>query len=150
MPRCPVVQDVAVFASRSMARAFALELGFHREAAEEVVVVVSELASNILKYGRRGAIELAPISDPHRGAGLSIIAEDETGVFDLESAVRDGHDAVGKLDPALVYGRRGIGAGLGAVVRLSDGIELVALERGKRIVVRRFAKRAMRHSSPSF
>jgi anti-sigma regulatory factor (Ser/Thr protein kinase) len=147
--RCKVYEDISIFAARSMARTFAGEQGFVPEVCEELVVVVSELASNILKYGRRGWIEVSMVETPERGRGLMIVAEDETPPFDLNRALVDGHDVNGKLDPARVYKRGGIAAGLGAVSRLSDSIEQVPHGGGKRIVVRRFERRPRRGSSPA-
>jgi anti-sigma regulatory factor (Ser/Thr protein kinase) len=112
--------------------------------------VVSELASNIIKYGRRGHIELAALDRDDGLRGISIVAEDETPPFDLIGSLRDGYDAHGKLDPAQVFGRGGIGAGLGAVSRFSDGVELVPHGTGKRIVVRRYLGRPRRGSAVSF
>ncbi len=148
--RCVVHHDSAVFAARAMMRTFASQLGFQREVVEELVVVVSELTSNILKYGRRGTIELAGIEREEGTRGISIVAQDETPPFDLLGSLRDGYDSKGMIDPALVYGRRGIGAGLGAVARFSDGVELIPHGEGKRIVVRRFLGRPRRGSSPAF
>jgi anti-sigma regulatory factor (Ser/Thr protein kinase) len=128
-----------------MVRSFAAKIGFHREVVEELVIVVSELASNILKYGRRGHIELTALDQ-----GIEIVASDETPPFDLELSLRDGYDARGKLDPARVYGRSGIGAGLGAVSRLSDHVELVPVGTAKKIVVRRSISPARRGSRPAF
>ncbi|HVH47485.1 MAG TPA: ATP-binding protein [Labilithrix sp.] len=148
--RCSVTHDSAVFAARSMGRGFAAQLGFDREVVEELVVVVSELTSNILKYGRRGHIEFSEIRRDDGVRGISIVAADETPPFDLQGSLRDGYDAKGKLDPALVFGRGGIGAGLGAIARLSDRIELEPDGVGKRIIVRRFLGRPRRGSSPGF
>jgi serine/threonine-protein kinase RsbT len=146
---CRVVDDTSIFAVRSAVREVATKIGFEREVVEELVVVVSELASNILKYGRRGHIELAPVErDGLRG--ISIVAQDETPPFDLAGSLRDGYDAQGKLDPALVFGRRGIGAGLGAVSRFSDALEQVPKGEGKQIIVRRFLGRPRRGSSTTF
>ena len=147
--RCKVSEEISIFAARSMARVFAGEQGFLPEVCEELVVVVSELASNIVKYGRRGHIEISTVESAERGRGLMIVAEDESAPFDLTSALRDGYDAIGKLDPARVYKRGGIGAGLGAVSRLSDSIEQIPHGTGKQIVVRRFERRPRRGSSPS-
>jgi hypothetical protein len=50
-----------------------------------------------------------------------------------------------------VFGRGGIGAGLGAVARFSDKIDLEPLPNGgKRLVVRRVLGRPRRGSAPSF
>lgn len=147
---CVVKNDSALYAARLLVRSFAAPLGFGSEVVEELVVIVSELVSNILKYGKRGRIELSRI-DPEDGVGIVIVAEDESPPFDLLGSMRDGYDAKGKLDPALVFGRGGIGAGLGAVFRLSDRVEQVPTESGgKRIVVRRLVSRARRGSRPSF
>jgi anti-sigma regulatory factor (Ser/Thr protein kinase) len=148
--KCVVAHDSAVFAARAIVRSFAAQIGFDHEVIEELVVVVSELTSNILKYGRRGHIEVSAIDREDRVRGISIVAEDETPPFDLATSLLDGYDAKGPLDPARVYGRGGIGAGLGAVARLSDRVELVPHGAGKRIVTRRFLGRPRRGSSPGF
>lgn len=148
--RCVVAHDSAIYAARTMMRSFAGQLGFNREVVEELVVVVSELASNILKYGRRGSIELSGVEREEGTRGISIAAEDETPPFDLLGSLRDGYDSNGKLDPALVFGRGGIAAGLGAVARFSDHLELIPHGHGKRIVARRFLGRPRRGSSPAF
>lgn len=135
--RYPIIHDASVFGVRFKVRELAVRIGFSAEVIEELVIVVSELASNILKYGRKGHIELHAVRSEGGPPGISIVAEDETPAFDLAGCLRDGHGAQGKLDPASVFGRGGIGAGLGAVARFSDGIELVAQGQGKRILVRR-------------
>ncbi|MFO0738123.1 MAG: ATP-binding protein [Labilithrix sp.] len=148
---CKVNDPSAVYAVRTIVRGFATAIGFDKEVTEELVVVVSELTSNIIKYGRRGTIALSAF-DPNEGvAGIEIVAEDETPPFDLTGSMRDGYDSAGKLDPARVFGRGGIGAGLGAVARFSDRLELVPTPSGgKRIVARRAVSRPRRGSQPSF
>jgi anti-sigma regulatory factor (Ser/Thr protein kinase) len=120
--------------------------GFTGLAIDELVLVVSELVSNALKYAGGGQLELAHVDDATRGPGLTIAVEDTGPPFDLERALPDGHDARGQIDPALLFGRRGIGAGLGAVARLTDGVRLEPTERGKKLVATRFVRgrRAMR------
>jgi anti-sigma regulatory factor (Ser/Thr protein kinase) len=135
-------------------RSFAAKMGFCNEVIEELVVVVSELTSNILKYGKSGFIELAATGDDDdddAGRGIQIVAEDETPPFDLSGALRDGYDSQGKIPAAQVYGRRGIGAGLGAVARLSDDVRMETFEDGskKRLIVRRgLAGKPRRGSKP--
>ena len=100
---------------------------------------MSELASNIVKYGVRGSIELTPLDDPPNGTGLSIVAHDVGPPFrDWNMALRDGCDDRGPIGPAELLRREGLGIGLGAVVRLSHGLELETGADGKRIRVVRY------------
>lgn len=126
---------------RQGTRAFARALGFSDRAVEELVIVVSELASNIRKYGIKGTLELAHVEDVKHGLGILMVAQDETPPFDLSIALLDGHDATGKLDPATVLRRRGIGAGLGAVARFSDQLTVEPCPGGKRLRVIRYVSR---------
>lgn len=113
-----------MFAARWAVQRFAREVGFSATSRTELAIVVSELATNILKYGGGGgAIELRRIVDATAGAGLEIVAEDQgPPLADLARAMRDGWDDRGPLDPSHVR-RGGIGAGLGAVRRLTDFFE---------------------------
>jgi anti-sigma regulatory factor (Ser/Thr protein kinase) len=138
----PVQSDLDVFGARRGARAMASAIGFPTRAREELVIVVSELATNIVKYGVRGAIGLEECSDERRGRGIRVTARDEgPPIGDLATALQDGHSARGPLLPEELYGRRGIGAGLGAVVRFSDSFDYRAEPGGKRICVTRFLRR---------
>lgn len=136
-----VVEDIAAFTVRRGVRDLARQIGFGEKACEELVIVVSELSSNILKYGVAGTIEMGPVEDLDHGAGIQIVAEDETPPFDLPTALRDGHDARGQLDPAKIFRRGGIGAGMGAIVRFSHIIQMEPCPHGKRIRVVRFLRR---------
>jgi serine/threonine-protein kinase RsbT len=133
----------SVFIARRLVRGVARDLGFRDRHVEELALVVSELVSNALKYAGGGRLEVTVTSDASRGLGLVIAVEDDAPSFDLERALPDGHDASGPLDPALLFGRRGIGAGLGAVARLSDALRLEPTTRGKRLVAVRYVRRGV-------
>lgn len=140
--RCNVVDETAAYAARKRLRDFVERLGFSSVATSELLIVVTELTSNILKYGERGSIEWSLIDDAERGRGVLLLARDKTPVFDLAQCVLDGYDAKGKIDPLTSKGRRGIGAGLGAISRFSDELSLEALPEGGKIVrVVRFLRR---------
>ena len=149
MPYFRIDHEVSVFAPRRAARELAASLGFDRRAATELAIAVSELGSNIVKYGVRGGITVEPTRDPGRGVGVMITAADEGPPFcDFATALRDGCDDRGPLDPVTFLKRHGIGAGLGAVKRFSDTIALEPAEggeHGKRIVVVRYLKRSGDH-----
>ena len=117
---------------------FAFRLGFSRRACAELAIVVSELSSNILKYGRPGRILLVEVHDAG-GHGIGVRAYDVGPPFrDLGSAVKDGCDDVGPIDPASMARRGGLGTGLGAVIRFTDHFRVEPMPRGKCIEVMRY------------
>jgi anti-sigma regulatory factor (Ser/Thr protein kinase) len=121
----------------SQARRFALGFGMATRRATELAIVVSELASNIVKHGIRGEIRLTHDPEvPPRGE-ITIEAHD-TGlpIRDLQMAMIDGNDDQGPIDPALILRRGGIGTGLGAIARLADRLEYREKAEGKVLTAR--------------
>jgi anti-sigma regulatory factor (Ser/Thr protein kinase) len=122
-------EDVAI--ARNQAQRLARELGFGKRRGAEIAIVVSELASNIVKYGVRGemAFILETAADGCGGPGggrgvLTVVARDAgPPIRDLALALRDGCDDRGPIEPAILARRGGLGTGLGAVVRLADRFE---------------------------
>jgi anti-sigma regulatory factor (Ser/Thr protein kinase) len=126
--------DVAV--ARHQARRLARDHGIEPLRAGEVAIVVSELASNIVKYGVRGeiALHVETAAGGRAGMTLTVEARDVGPPFkDLATAMRDGYDDRGPIDPALLAQRGGLGTGLGAVARLADSLEVCHEVGGKRI-----------------
>jgi anti-sigma regulatory factor (Ser/Thr protein kinase) len=143
-----VREDLDVFELRKVTRAFAARLGFGPVGCGELAIVVSELGTNILKYGRRGKVTLEVVRDSARGVGLRIISEDEgPGIDDFEMALRDGHETSGPIDPAKFLSRAGIGSGLGAVLRLSDDLLYENTTERKRLLVTRYVRTTRRAAS---
>jgi len=97
--------------------------------------VVSELASNIVKYGVRGEIALHVAAAGGDGILLTVVARDVgPPIHDLATAMLDGHDDRGPIDPATMAQRGGLGNGLGAVARLADSLEVRQETGGKQII----------------
>jgi serine/threonine-protein kinase RsbT len=116
------------------AQRLGLVFGLTRTRSAELAIVVSELASNIAKYGVKGEIALS--FDTEDGGDVRVVARDIGPPFrDLELAKTDGCDDRGPIDPAGITGRRGLGTGLGAVLRLADSFECRQDEAGKEITV---------------
>jgi anti-sigma regulatory factor (Ser/Thr protein kinase) len=137
--------DVDVLGARSAVRRCAQDLGFSTREVAELVIVVSELASNILKHAGRGSIAVQPVNDERHGSGIGITASDAGPAFrDLGTALRDGHCDSGPILPEALFGRKGIGSGLGAVIRFTDTFECDEQPIGKRIHVVRFRRRPRR------
>jgi anti-sigma regulatory factor (Ser/Thr protein kinase) len=122
--RLLIRESLDVFAARWTAQQVAGRIGFLSHARQEIAIVVSELGTNILKYGLRGAITIRGVDDQQLGVGIEVVAEDEgPPLADLDTAVRDGFSDSGPIDPVVVLRRGGIGAGLGAIIRMTDRFE---------------------------
>jgi serine/threonine-protein kinase RsbT len=137
-----VREHLDVYEPRRIIQKLAEQMGFSRNDCRELAIVVSELASNIIKYGIRGSITIQGASDPARGPGISIMAEDVGPPFhDLTLAIQDGYDDRGPIDPATLLRRGGLGTGLGAVVRLTDSFVVHPLAKGKQVCAVRYVRR---------
>lgn len=137
-----VRDDLDVFEARRVARRLAAELGFDLQAREELAIAVSELASNIVKYGISGDIRFEKVRVEPWGNGVRVTARDiGPPIADLSLAVRDGYSDKGSIDPFQLHRRKGFGCGLGAVVRFSDSFEYQPGQGEKRICIVRYARR---------
>jgi anti-sigma regulatory factor (Ser/Thr protein kinase) len=108
----------------------AREIGFDDVAVEEIVIGVSELASNLSRHTRGGMLIFARLAEAERD-GIQIEAHDSgPGIADVEQALTDGFSTVG-----------GLGCGLGAINRLMDEFDIrsqAGPEPGTHIVCRRW------------
>ena len=142
MPSYAIRESLDVYEPRRAILRFGISLGFSRAAGQELSIIVSELGSNIVKYGRLGSIAFDAHADPEHGPGIRIVARDCGPPFhDLSLALQDGYDDRGPIEPALLLRRGGLGTGLGAVLRLSDSFEVEQEPDGKRIVADRYLRR---------
>lgn len=90
-----------VLIAQRVVRQSALEAGFPHTACAELMIVASELASNIVKYGRRGALRVEEVNHAEHGAGLRLVADDEGPPFkSFETALLDGFNDEGPIDVA--------------------------------------------------
>lgn len=112
---------------RRETRGAALALGFSRTNAEEVVLAVSELATNLLRYAYGGELIVATAVDSAR-TGLRIESHDTgPGIADPAQALQDGYSTAGSL-----------GGGLGAVQRLMDDFQFDSTPEGTQIVAHKW------------
>ena len=117
--------------ARRAARRLASAQGLGPADAECVVLAVSELASNLVRYAQQGEILLAEVEGP-RGAGVQIESVDRgPGISDLARALEDGYSTGG-----------GLGSGLPGARRLMDEFEIASSAAGTRIVARKWPSRA--------
>lgn len=122
------VFDCAI--AQQSARQLADAIGFSDTVSEEIVLVVAELASNLVRHAHGGLLSLTPVT-LHDRVGLEIESRDEgPGMPDIEQALTDGYSTLGSL-----------GYGLGTVNRLMDELDLSSVEgHGTRVVCRRWLR----------
>lgn len=139
-----------IIAAQQAARRLANELGFPRAACAELMIVASELASNMLKYAGRGLLRVQRVDDDQRGPGLLLTAEDSGPHFkSFETALLDGFNDEGPIELSTFVARRGTASGLGAVQRMTDVLRWEPREAGKAVIaVRYLAGRSVRSIIP--
>jgi len=121
-PGCTVSVSHLSHASeaRRLAKALAIDLGFDMRESEELAIVVSELASNLVKHATSGRLTLTPLEEDGR-LGIKIESQDDgPGIADVNRAITDGFSTTGSL-----------GYGLGTVNRLMDDFEIQPRPDGK-------------------
>ena len=117
----------AAAACRNAALALASRLQFPASRAEQLVLAVTEAASNLHKHAQQGAM-LLRITRTGDKPGIELVTIDAgPGVPDTRAALRDGHSTSGTL-----------GIGLGAISRLADFSDLYSVPGHGTTLVARF------------
>ena len=102
-------------AGRQAATTMAEMIGFDKNAIDEIILVVSELASNIIRHAGGGTLTFSQITKSGR-SGISIEALDRgPGIDDPEKVFTDGYSSAGSL-----------GYGFGTVNRLMDEVDITS------------------------
>ena len=119
--------DIAI--ARNEVRAIAAALGFRVIDQTRLATVASELARNIVKYGKGGRLIAQPTEDPNGRQALRLIFEDKgPGIPNIEEAMRDGFST-----------GRGLGKGLPGSKRLVDEFKIESeIGQGTRVTVLRW------------
>ncbi|MCQ8781498.1 ATP-binding protein [Mangrovibrevibacter kandeliae] len=112
----PVNEPSQVGAARRRAVQEAQGLGLDDERCDRIAIIVTELATNLLRHASEGEILLSPAAGPI--AGLHILGTDcGPGLPSIEAALTDGFSTA-------TDSPGGIGGGLGAIRRLSDDLDI--------------------------
>ena len=121
----PVTESSQVAAVRRGVQWLAEQLEFSQERNGRAALIVSELATNLVKHARGGEILLRPLTSPTgEREGIEIVALDSgPGIADVARSRIDGFSTSGTL-----------GHGLGAIERQSDIFELYTQPTGTSIV----------------
>jgi anti-sigma regulatory factor (Ser/Thr protein kinase) len=131
----PISLEIDTFIARRAGREMAREAGFSTRDYSLIEIAVSELASNVLKYGHRGDIRLTPLPD-----GMEIICKDEgPGMADPE-----------KILAGREKGKTGLGIGLLGVRNIMDQLVISSEPgRGTKITARKWKVRPSHLIPPS-
>ncbi|HTI82034.1 MAG TPA: ATP-binding protein [Acetobacteraceae bacterium] len=99
--------------ARRMIGDFASTIGLARERIDQLAIIVTELATNLVKHGSGGHLHARQFDDVE-GTGLELLALDRgKGMSDVSRCLRDGYSTAGSP-----------GNGLGAIGRLADSMQV--------------------------
>lgn len=127
-PWLDLKDPTAVAPARRQAKKAARDLGLSPSRQEEVAIVASEAATNVLRHGGGGRF-LVQVMNGLQGARLVLIAADSgDGIVDPHRMIKDGESSGSTA-----------GVGLGAMQRLSDRFDLLTYPSTGTIVVCEFA-----------
>jgi serine/threonine-protein kinase RsbT len=117
-----------VVSVRHLVRRWAIEQGFSLVEQTKIVTAASELARNMVTYGKGGTLLLEALNDGIR-KGLRLTFEDHgPGIADIQQALRDGFTT-----------GSGMGLGLGGARRLSNDFDIrSAPGEGTRVMILRW------------
>ncbi|RON54499.1 ATP-binding protein [Pseudomonas frederiksbergensis] len=124
----PIEDSSQIGHARRTAQQLAEKNGFDATDAGRVALVVTELASNVLKHATRGELHLRTLPRPS-GFGIEILAVDRAAGFDLQACLTDGFSTGGTQ-----------GIGLGAVSRQADVFDVYADHRGAVLLTRLYPR----------
>ncbi|HMA91245.1 MAG TPA: ATP-binding SpoIIE family protein phosphatase [Polyangiaceae bacterium] len=110
----PIVDPSDAGEVRRIAVGLASSAGFDQSDAGRVALVVTEVATNILKHAVKGQMLLRKLPEEGGGPGLEVIGLDKgRGMEDVARCMRDGFSTAGSP-----------GTGLGAISRLASRLEI--------------------------
>jgi serine/threonine-protein kinase RsbT len=126
--RVAIHRDTDIVLACHKGRMLAERLGLSGNDQAVVVIAISEMAHNILKYAGSGKIVLGAVQQNDK-PGICVVALDEgPGIADVEWAMRDGSSTSGSL-----------GLGLSGTKRLVDEFGIVSeLGSGTIIAIRKW------------
>lgn len=110
-----------ILSTVARARSLGERLGLQRHRVAELAVLVSELATNIIRHTEGGEVALYLLASGE--PGLRVLATDRgPALRDFETALVDDCGPLGPVDPLARMQRGGLRRGLGAVNRLGDAL----------------------------
>ena len=109
--------------ARRVAVQHAGRAGFDDAGRSNVAIVATELASNLLRHARDGALSITSRRSPAESSVLLVAVDKGPGMSDVEKSFSDGYSSAGSS-----------GTGLGAVARLSTVLDVYSTPAGTVLV----------------
>lgn len=132
--RIAIEEPSQVGEARRVARRCAVDAGLSEEQAEQVAIVATEAATNILKHAGRGEILINSTlgGDESQESGMEVLALDRgAGMANLVRCMADGYSTAGSA-----------GEGLGAICRQSTASDIYSVSgKGTAVLARWIAPR---------
>jgi serine/threonine-protein kinase RsbT len=117
--RFPVAHPTDAAVARSLALRFAREQGVSEKRAQEVAIIAGELASNLVRHGAGGTMDLLL-----REGSVIVRSTNNHGDGEVPRALLEAvGDSPIAVDDSGAF-RAGLGCGFGAVRRLSDAFHV--------------------------
>ncbi|HEX2270076.1 MAG TPA: ATP-binding protein [Pyrinomonadaceae bacterium] len=108
-----ISHEADIYEAQAAVRQMATNIGFGPRVGEEIVLVATELATNLVRHAGGGDLLLRSVAENGR-TGIQIDSRDKgPGIGDIERAFADGYSTAS-----------GPGFGLGAINRLMDELEI--------------------------
>jgi serine/threonine-protein kinase RsbT len=123
-----ITNELDVARATLEARKLAQAIGFKETEQYQISSAISELATNIYRYAKKGQIILKRVGEKKK-KGIEVIAEDHgPGITDIKKALEEGFST-----------SKSLGIGLPGVKRLMDDFDIKS-EKGKgtRVTVRKW------------
>lgn len=109
----PIKRDTDIVLACQKGRTLAAQLGLSDNDQVIVVIAVTEVARNILRYADQGKIELNSV-EQNQKKGIEVVAQDQgPGIADIDLVLQDGYSTGG-----------GLGLGLSGAKRLMDEFDI--------------------------
>jgi anti-sigma regulatory factor (Ser/Thr protein kinase) len=108
-----ISHEADIYEAQVAVRQMATNIGFGPRVGEEIVLVATELATNLVRHAGGGDLRLQTLAENGR-EGIQLESRDNgPGIYDVERAFADGFSTAS-----------GPGYGLGAINRLMDELEI--------------------------
>ncbi len=125
-----ITENSQVAEARRRISSHAGDLGFSETKLGALAIVITEMATNLIKHAGGGELVVRAVSSPGDVTGIELIALDKgPGMRDVSECLRDGYSTSGSP-----------GTGMGAITRMSDEYDLYTLPgKGTAVMARLWA-----------